>query len=210
MLNKINSIREKKSRSWTYQLFLLVSYFITGLIIGLVSKYSDETKGLFWTITSDITSGLGVWIVIGTIIALYSHRPRWAAIGVFIFFLGMLLSYYYYYEQLYGYFPQFYFTYWFAISLASLPAAYLLWYTGVEHWLGNVILSFPVGFVLAEGFIFDGASQMSITVMILMGLTFFIFVFKERNLWVSLIYVSVITLAIDYLDVVKLILTRTT
>lgn len=208
MYEKLNNIKDKQTRSWKYQLFLLITYFITGLVIGYVSKYSDESTIPLWVVVSDITSGLGIWIVIGTMIAIYSHRPRWAAMGTFIFFLGMLMSYYLYYQYLYGFFPEFYFTYWSLIAIASLPAAYVLWYATTDHWFGLLILAFPVAFVLAEGFIFDGANEMSIRIMMLMGLSFFVFTYKNRNLRLGLIFVILATLAIDYLDIVKLILTR--
>ena len=73
-----------------------ISMLIIGLITGVVIKLIDiYFRVQHWGFSlSDVFSQLGVWIVIGVIISLFSKNKRCAMLNVFLFSIGMLITYY--------------------------------------------------------------------------------------------------------------------
>lgn len=63
---------------------------LAGLLLGVASRLLDiYTQNL-----GDVFSQMAVWILMGTLIALYSDTPGRAALNILPFCLGMLLTYY--------------------------------------------------------------------------------------------------------------------
>lgn len=73
-----------------------ISMLIIGLITGVIVKLIDiYFRVQHWGFSlSDVFSQLGVWIVIGVIISLFSKNKRCAMLNVFLFCIGMLITYY--------------------------------------------------------------------------------------------------------------------
>ena len=64
--------------------------FVLGLCAGILSRFSDiYTQNL-----GEIFSQMAVWILLGTLISIYSETPRRAAANTLTFCLGMLITYY--------------------------------------------------------------------------------------------------------------------
>lgn len=61
-----------------------------GLLLGVVSRLLD----LYTQNLGNIFSQLAIWILLGTLIALYSPTRRQAMVNILPFCLGMLASYY--------------------------------------------------------------------------------------------------------------------
>ena len=77
-------------------IFHPISMLIIGLITGVIVKLIDiyfRVQHLGFSL-SDVFSQLGVWIVIGVIISLFSKNKRYAMLNVFLFCIGMLITYY--------------------------------------------------------------------------------------------------------------------
>ena len=64
--------------------------FIIGLILGIVSKLFD----IYTEILGNVFSEFAVWILFGTLISIYSDNKKKAMINVFLFCIGMLITYY--------------------------------------------------------------------------------------------------------------------
>ena len=64
--------------------------FMIGLILGIVSKLFD----IYTEILGNIFSEFAVWILFGTLISIYSDNKKKAMINVFLFCIGMLITYY--------------------------------------------------------------------------------------------------------------------
>ena len=73
-----------------------ISMLIIGLITGVIVKLIDiYFRVQHWGFSlSDVFSQLGVWIVIGVIISLFRKNKRYAMLNVFLFSIGMLITYY--------------------------------------------------------------------------------------------------------------------
>lgn len=109
-----------------------------GIGMGIFSKFLDTTASNelpFIIEALDVTNFLGrfaVWVLIALCIALYSNSPFRAGINVFIFFLGMVTSYYLYSRFIAGFFPAAYALIWFGFTAVSPLLAFVCWYARGE------------------------------------------------------------------------------
>ena len=64
--------------------------FIIGIVLGALSKLLDiDGKNI-----GEVLSRLSIWILFGTIIAIYSKTKIIASVNIFLFCIGMLTAYY--------------------------------------------------------------------------------------------------------------------
>jgi len=138
------------------QLLQAILSFASGMLLGIMAKYSDTVpfngvSGIFWGVVSDITTRLGIWVLLASVIAGWSRNPRMGALKVFTFFAGMLLSYYLYSMWLFGFFPAHYFMRWGMIALASPIAAYVVWFGRGNGWIAAFCAAMPVSLLVAQG-----------------------------------------------------------
>lgn len=79
-------------------IFPPILMFLLGALIGVVSKLLDIYSS-FLFITASINLGsifseMSIWILLGTLIAIFSKTRGKAALNVFVFCVGMLITYY--------------------------------------------------------------------------------------------------------------------
>ncbi|QFF97825.1 hypothetical protein PB01_02790 [Psychrobacillus glaciei] len=133
----------------------IIIYLVLGTALGVMSKYLDTitVDGSWWTITldyfADLFTRLGIWILIATIIAAYSKTLKRAAINTFIFFIGMLISYYIYSAYLFGFFPTRYFILWGSFALVSPLLAIIVWKAKNNILLAFILPALPMGLLLS-------------------------------------------------------------
>lgn len=122
-----------------------------GIVLGCVSKYLDCTPAnhLPYIINRlDIRNFLGrfaVWIFIAVCISVYSRSALRAAVNVFVFFVGMVGSYYLYSKFIAGFFPKSYAMIWIGFTILSPFLAFICWYAKGS---GNKKLSLAVSAVI--------------------------------------------------------------
>ena len=122
-----------------------------GIVLGCVSKYLDCTPAnhLPYIINRlDIRNFLGrfaVWIFIAVCISVYSSSALRAAVNVFVFFVGMVGSYYLYSKFIAGFFPKSYAMIWIGFTILSPFLAFICWYAKGS---GNKKLSLAVSAVI--------------------------------------------------------------
>lgn len=79
-------------------------------MLGVISKVLDTTSSNYLPYFLEILdlrnffSRKGVWLFLAVIISVYSKSPIRAAINVFLFFVGMVSSYYLYTVMVAGFF----------------------------------------------------------------------------------------------------------
>lgn len=78
-------------------------------------------------------SRMGFWLFSGVCIATYSKTPLSAALNVFIFFAGMVSSYYIYTIQIAGFFPKSYMIMWVILTVLSPLLGAVCWYAKGGH-----------------------------------------------------------------------------
>ncbi|MFV0517454.1 MAG: DUF6518 family protein [Aminipila sp.] len=143
----------KRNFSITTQVLISLSIFIFGICLGLFSKFLDYKQAELPAMLSKIDEyldlhnflgGFAPWIVIAVCISVYSNKPIRAAINTFLFFVGMVSSYYMYSYFVAGFFPKSYAVIWIVLTLISPLCAFFCWFAK-----GNGI----VGLLFSSGII---------------------------------------------------------
>lgn len=128
--------------------------FFIGLVLGVLSRFLDLTTQNL----GNVFSQLAIWILLGTLIAIYSHSKKQAMGNVLPFCLGMLLTYYATAMLTNGVYSQTFLIGWTAFALLSPIFAYLTWMAKEKSLfpciirIGIVAVSILSSIVLFDGF----------------------------------------------------------
>ena len=140
------------------QIAITLGIILFGFAFGVLQKWMDGTgSSVFPTILQQLDIGnylgrLAIWILLGTVISIYSDSPLRAAINTFFFFISMLAGYYLYCNFILGFLPRTYMIMWIIIAFASFFMAYICWYAKGEGVIAIFISSMIMGVLLAQAF----------------------------------------------------------
>ena len=140
------------------QIAITLGIILFGFAFGVLQKWMDGTgSSVFPTILQQLDIGnylgrLAIWILLGTVISIYSDSPLRAAINTFFFFISMLAGYYLYCNYILGFLPRTYMMMWIVISFASFFMAYICWYAKGEGCIAIFVSSMIMGVLLAQAF----------------------------------------------------------
>ena len=150
--------KPRKNVSLNRKIVITLGVILLGFLLGVLQKWIDSTGGSNLPLILqqlDIGSYFGrlaIWILLGTIVSVYSESPLRAAINTFIFFICMLAGYYLYCNYILGFLPRTYMMMWIVIAFASFFMAYLCWYAKGEGFIAIIISSIIIGILLAQAF----------------------------------------------------------
>lgn len=118
-----------------------ISMFITGLILGVLSRLLDiYTQNL-----GNIFSQMAIWILLGVLISIYSDTKKKAMINILPFCIGMLITYYAVAIISHGVYSKDIIVGWTVFALCSPVMAYFAWMTKEKGIFPKVI---SVGIIL--------------------------------------------------------------
>lgn len=152
-----------------------------GIALGTFSKYLDfrqaELPGMIMAIDGalDIDNFLArfaIWVLIALCISIYSNSAIRASINVFVFFVGMVASYYLYSNYIAGFFPRSYAMIWFGFTAVSPLLAFVCWYARGKSKLAFILSAlilavlFNMCFVYGFGY-FSAWSVLEVIVFII-------------------------------------------
>lgn len=123
---------------------IILSWLFASIGFGIITKYVESVSFF-----GDVFTRLGIWVLIGTLIAAYSKTPIRAGIQTMIFFIGMLIGYYAYSELLFGVFSTNYFLYWGVYAIVSPFLAAIVWFAKNDRRLCFVLPALPMGLMLS-------------------------------------------------------------
>jgi hypothetical protein len=167
----LNKIRELKRDS---QINKKIAHSIEILIAGLTLGVSIKLFDIYTNHLGNIFSEISVWILLGTVIAVFSSTPKRAGINVFLFCIGMLVTYYLT-AELTGSVYSWAFIYgWSVFSLCSPLFAYITWYAKGHGWVAK-LLSTGIIFIMltASLILFDKVRLSDIIIAILTAIVLF-------------------------------------
>lgn len=127
-----------------------------GFLLGVVQKWLDGTaSNHFPEILQQLDfrnyfGRLAIWILLGTVLSVYSPTPLWAAINTLCFFLSMLAGYYLYCNYVLGFLPRRYMQMWIVISFFAFFMAYVCWYAKGKGIVSLCLSSLILGCLLAQ------------------------------------------------------------
>ena len=158
-----------------------IAAFFLGIALGIFSKFLDfrqaQLPGVLMAIDGalDIHNFLGrfaIWALIALCISVYSNSAIRASVNVFVFFLGMVTSYYLYSNYVAGFFPRSYAMIWFGFTIISPFLAFICWYvkgkSKLAWMLSALILAvlFNMTFVYGWGY-FEARSILELAVFMI-------------------------------------------
>lgn len=148
----------KKGVSLKIQITATIGIMLFGFALGVLQKWIDGSPGnTFPLLIQQLDIGnyfgrLAIWILLATVISIYSSSPLRASVNTFFFFVSMLAGYYLYCNYILGFLPRAYMMIWVVMSFASIFLAYLCWYARGEGILAIVISSAIIGVLFAQAF----------------------------------------------------------
>ena len=148
--------KPSKKLSYKRQIVITLGLILLGFLLGTLQKWIDGTGGSnLPLILQQLDIGnyfgrLAIWILLGTIISVYSESPVRAGINTFVFFISMLAGYYLYCNFVLGFLPRAYMMMWLLFAFASFFMAYFCWYAKGEGIIAILISSVIIGVLLAQ------------------------------------------------------------
>ena len=148
-----------KSETLSRQIIRTIMILLMGIALGALSKFLDSTASnvlppiLEYLDVRNFLGRFAIWMLLGLCIAVYSPSPACAAVNVFVFFSGMVASYYAYSKWIAGFFPQSYVLVWVGFTVVSPLLAWICWYAkgkeNISLGISAVIIAvlFNVSFV---------------------------------------------------------------
>lgn len=91
-----------------------------------------------------------VWILAGSLMAVFSHRPLFSGIYCFFFFFSMDVAYYIVQTGYYRLPTSKYFVFWMAAAAVSVVPGIVMWYARGGGIAAALLAALPVGSILGE------------------------------------------------------------
>ncbi|MBS7147541.1 MAG: hypothetical protein KH083_03965 [Intestinibacter bartlettii] len=140
MIEILTKIREQdKTLVFSKKVINTFIVLVFGIVLGIFSKWLYNTPlndSIMWKRfllgyldLGNVFSMIGIWLLIALCISIYSATPLRASINVFIFFLGMNISYHIYTIIFAGFNPMNYMMIWYFLTLFSPILAFICWYS---------------------------------------------------------------------------------
>lgn len=142
------------------QMINTVCILLIGIALGTFSKFLDTTpvnELPFIFELLDIGNFLGrfaVWLLAALCISIYSNSSIRASINVFVFFTGMLTSYYLYSKFIAGFFPRSYAMIWVGFTVISPILAFICWYARGKSKLAFILSTLILAVLFNTTFVY--------------------------------------------------------
>lgn len=153
-----------------------IPMFLLGAALGVLSKLLD----MYTSNLGNVFSQMSIWILIGTLIAIFSKTKGKAALNVFVFCIGMLITYYITAELTSSVYGMTFIYGWAAFSVCSPVFAWITWMTKEKGPLGKII-SFGILVVTltVSMVVFDGPRVYDLVIMLV--LAYFLFLHRVKR-----------------------------
>lgn len=118
-----------------------ISMFVIGLLLGIISRLLD----IYSQNLGNIFSQMAIWILMGTLISIYSKTKKQAIINIFPFCIGMLITYYFVAFVTKGVYSNVFIIGWTIFAFCTPIFAYFAWMTKEKGIFPKII---SIGIIL--------------------------------------------------------------
>ena len=110
-------------------------FFLLGLGLGVLSRIFD----IYFETFGNIFSQMSVWILLGTLIAIFSRTKKKAMLNVLPFCIGMLITYYITAAVTHSVYSRTFIIGWTVFAFCSPVFAFFAWMTKEKGWFPKLI-----------------------------------------------------------------------
>lgn len=199
MIEKLNKIRTPEDNILLKNKVInTILIFTFGIVLGIIAKWLDNLaidNSIWWQHIignlnlNNVLSEFGIWLLIALAISVYSKSPLRAALNVFLFFVGMNVSYHLYTIMFSGFNPKSYMMIWYGLTIVSPILAFICWYSKGERVQSIIISSLIIGVMFkicfSIGLVYFGFKSIIDTLIFIASLI--ILYKKPKNILISLI-----------------------
>ena len=157
----LNGIRYTENRvPLNKQIINSVLILFLGIALGVFSKFLDCTPSnklpyiFSYLDVSNFLGRLAIWVTIALCVSIYSNSSLRATINVFVFFAGMVTSYYSYSKYVAGFFPRSYAMIWIAFTMISPILAFICWYAKGKSNLALILSAMILAILFNMTFVY--------------------------------------------------------
>ena len=126
--------------------------FLVGLALGVISRIFD----IYFDTLGNIFSQMAVWILLGTVISIFSRTKKNAMLNIFPFCIGMLITYYLTAAVTDGVYGKAFIIGWTVFAFCSPILAYFAWLSKEDGLFPKLIsVGIVAVSVLSSIFLFD-------------------------------------------------------
>jgi len=162
MINFLDKIRTPdKTIKTSKKIINTILIFLLGIILGVFSKWLDNLSindTIWWQHIlgildlRNVFSYFGIWIFLAITISIFSKTPLRASLNVFLFFVGMTVSYHLYTIMFSGFNPKSYMMIWYGITAITPILAFICWYAKGNNKISIMISSVILAVMMIESF----------------------------------------------------------
>lgn len=202
-LNKIRT--PDKTLKTSKKITNTILIFLLGIVLGVFSKWLDNLAiydEIWWQHIlgildlRNVFSNVGIWIFFAITISVFSKTPLRAGLNVFLFFVGMTVSYHLYTIMFSGFNPKSYMMIWYGITAIAPILAFICWYAKGNNKISIIISSVILAVMLISSFsigLWYFYFKSIIDTLLFLG-TMAVLYTKSKNSLYSLLFAIVLTL----------------
>ena len=164
---------------------LIPILLVLGVACGVLAKAGDvAVQGRFlgnilWSFGT-VTTGVFIWMVICTAIAILSHNKIWSAVNIFWFLAAMIFAYYLYSHFIVDYLVWRVVKFWLIMLIPSMIAGFIVWHIKTVCVLKYIVIALGTVTMIFDMFILQGAIPIAMAMDVALYAVFLYLILSKR------------------------------